>query len=325
MTIKKPSSATIQQAASILATGGVVAFPTETVYGLGANAKNDASVVKIFETKTRPQTNPLIIHVADLSLAKQFAKFPTSAAALAQHFWPGPLTLVLERVENSGLSEKIYAGNTTVAIRIPAHPLALSLLQNFSGPVAAPSANRSGHVSPTTADHVANDLGDQVDMILDGGPTTKGIESTIVQVFDDHVELLRPGSITSAEIATALDKEGVLIDVRTNNKTTSRPNAPGQLESHYAPRATVRLNADAVAPGEALLAFGSIPKAHTAAAAHIINLSPTGNIEEAASLLFAALRELDAKGTPNIAVMPIPKSGVGLAINDRLARAAVPR
>jgi L-threonylcarbamoyladenylate synthase len=315
--VHKFSHSAICAAASALESGQLVAIPTETVYGLGADARNDEAVARIFEAKGRPRFNPLIVHVADLEKAEKFCVFNKTALKLAQAFWPGPLTLVLPRRADSGLSLLVSAGLDTVAIRVPDAPVAEAVLEEFGGPIAAPSANRSGHVSPTQASHVAEELGDSVAMVLDGGPCKAGVESTIVSVADDCLYLLRPGPITPEDLETATG-----LPVRgPNNIDTNRPVAPGQLESHYAPSAAVRLNADRAKPGEALLAFG--PDAPTGE--NVMNLSKGRDLREAAANLFAMLRTLDERGFATIAVMPIPEDGLGLAINDRLQRAAAPR
>lgn len=322
MEILTANQAAIAKAAEILAEGGIVAMPTETVYGLAANAKDGKAVARVFEAKGRPQFNPLIVHVADLETAEALAEFNDAARKLAAAFWPGPLTLVLPRRENSGISDLVTAGLPSVAIRVPGHPVARALLELSGLPLAAPSANRSGHVSPTTADHVAEDLAESVDLILDAGPCPVGIESTVLAFCEDENEppvLLRPGSITpdNIEIATAIAP--VAIGQVSNDHA---PSAPGQLSSHYAPKARLRLNVDNPEPGEALLAFGSdLPPS----SGPVINLSERGDLIEAAANLFSALRELDSAGCASIAAMSIPWTGIGGAINDRLLRAAAPK
>lgn len=308
---------TIAAAARALAAGRLVAFPTETVYGLGADATNGRAVAAIFEAKGRPRFNPLIVHVADLAAAERIAVLGQGARRLAGAFWPGPLTLVLERQPDSPLSDLVTAGLETVAVRVPAHPIAQALLAACGRPVAAPSANRSGHVSATQAAHVAADLGDAVEMILDGGATAFGLESTVIDARGDGVVLLRPGAVTAEEIEVVLG-EAIL----RAGDAGDRPQSPGQLASHYAPRAAVRLDVTEVRPGEALLAFGpDVPATNGA----VVNLSPSGDLHEAAANLFAALRGLDATGASTIAVTPIPEQGLGEAINDRLRRAAADR
>jgi L-threonylcarbamoyladenylate synthase len=311
--IVKADDAAIAEAARILRAGGLVAFPTETVYGLGADATNGQAVARIFEAKGRPRFNPLIAHVADLAIARDLAEFGGQALALAEAFWPGPLTLVLplRRGARHPVSELVTAGLDTIALRVPAHKVARSLLAAASIPIAAPSANISGRVSPTKADHAEEDLGCKVDMILDGGPAEAGLESTIV-ALSPAPTLLRPGGLPREQIEALLACP--LQDFREPGVV-----APGQLASHYAPKAALRLNARSVGLGEVLLGFG--PGAPEGA----LNLSRSGDLREAAANLFAYLRALDAQGPAQIAVMPVPSTGLGEAINDRLRRAAAPR
>ena len=309
-------------AARVLAGGGLVAFPTETVYGLGADATNPAAVAGIYRAKGRPAFNPLIAHVGDLAAARRIARFDAAAAALAEAFWPGPLTLVLPKVENCAVADLATAGLDTVAIRIPAHPVAREILRAFGGPVVAPSANISGHVSPTTAAHVESDLSGRIDLIVDGGAVAVGVESTIVGCFGEPM-LLRPGGLPRAEIERVLGR--ALRQAPAEADGGERPLAPGMLASHYAPRARVRLDAHRVEPGEALLAFGLGAISGIDAAAAVMNLSERGDLDEAAANLFGHLRALDGKGVNAIAVMPVPDQGLGEAINDRLRRAAVER
>ena len=298
----------IARAAAILRRGGLVAFPTETVYGLGADATNGQAVAGIFAAKGRPRFNPLIVHLGSLEEAERHAYFPPLARQLAQRFWPGALTLVLPRRADSTLSELVSAGLETVALRLPAHPVAKALLLEAGLPIAAPSANVSGRVSATTALHVQESLGDAVEVILDGGPATMGLESTVIGFDKDRPVLLRPGAIAREEIEAVVGRLGAAGDgIRS----------PGQLESHYAPRAALRLNAHHAQPGEALLGFGPSPEA-------ALNLSARGDLREAAANLFAMLIRLD-KSARRIAVMPVPETGLGEAINDRLRRAAAPR
>ena len=307
----------VERAAAVIRAGGLVAFPTETVYGLGADATNATAVARLYAAKGRPRFNPLIAHVADLAGAAAIAILDPDSRKLAQAFWPGPLTLVLAKAPGCAVSDLATAGLDTVAVRVPAHPTAQALLRALGRPVVAPSANLSGHVSPTTADHVAGDLAGRIDMILDAGPVPVGVESTIVSCLDGP-RLLRPGGLPRKAI------EGVLgRPLAGRGPAASGPVAPGMLASHYAPRATLRLNADTLAPGEALLAFG--PRRIAGAAATELNLSTTGDLTEAAANLFSHLRRLDRAGAAAIAVMPIPADGLGEAINDRLARAAAPR
>jgi L-threonylcarbamoyladenylate synthase len=304
--------ASIQRAAKVLEGGGLVAFPTETVYGLGCDATNAAAVARLYGVKGRPQFNPLIAHVLDLSAAAQHAIFPDRARALAERFWPGPLTLVLQRRVDSPIAELACAGLATIALRAPAHADARALLAAFGGPITAPSANRSGHVSATSAAHVAADLGGAVDMILDGGAAPIGLESTIVAVNDDGAAtLLRPGAIAREQIESII---GLL-----SAPQRGVAQAPGMLESHYAPRARLRLDVISPTPDEAYLAFGA------PAPANGLTLSARGDLVEAAANLYAHLRALDASGAKVIAVAPIPAYGLGEAIHDRLARAAAPR
>jgi len=315
--------AAVTAAARILAEGGLVAFPTETVYGLGADAANPAAIARLYQAKGRPAFNPLIAHVGDIAAARQIARFDDPAMALAEAFWPGPLTLVLPKTPDCTVADLATAGLDTVAIRIPAHPVAREILREFGGAVVAPSANLSGHVSPTTAAHVQSDLAGLIDLIVDGGAVDVGVESTIVGCFDEPM-LLRPGGVPRAEIERVLGR--VLKQPPADAEGDSeQPLAPGMLASHYAPRAKVRLHAISLAPGEALLAFGLGAISGIDAASVVMNLSERGDLNEAATNLFGHLRALDAKGAHTIAVMPIPHEGLGEAINDRLRRAAVGR
>jgi L-threonylcarbamoyladenylate synthase len=298
----------IAQAAKILADGGLVAFPTETVYGLGADAANGEAVAGIFAAKGRPRFNPLIVHIASREDAERHGEFNAKAYQLAEAFWPGALTLVLPRRADTKLSHLVSAGLDTVALRVPSHTVARELLRLSGRAIAAPSANVSGRVSATTAAHVADSLGGKIDFILDGGPTALGLESTVIGFENNVPVLLRPGAIAREEI------EALVGPLATADDTIC---SPGQLESHYAPRAGLRLNADAARPGELLLGFGATTNASR-------NLSPRGDLKEAAANLFAMLRELDSP-TAMIAVSPIPQTGLGEAINDRLQRAAAPR
>ena len=298
----------IAEAARLLRDGALVAFPTETVYGLGADATNGQAVAAIFAAKGRPLFNPLIVHVADLEEARRHVELSPRASALAEKFWPGPLTLVLPRRKNSPLSLLVSAGLDSVALRAPSHPAAIALLKEAGRPVAGPSANLSGQVTATSAGHVADSLGGKVDLILDAGSATFGIESTVIGFDGDRPLLLRPGAVPRDEIEDLvgpLGPPGNLIQ------------SPGQLASHYAPRAGLRLNAGEIESGEVLLGFGEVPGAK-------LNLSARGDLREAAANLFAMLRELDKVAT-SIAVSPIPDTGIGEAINDRLRRAAAPR
>jgi L-threonylcarbamoyladenylate synthase len=305
----------IAAAAEALRKGGLVIFPTETVYGLGADATNDRAVAAIFAAKQRPQFNPLIVHVADLDAARETVEVSALAMRLAERFWPGPLTLVLPRRDRGGVSLLATAGLDTIAIRVPAHPTAQALLREFGGPIAAPSANISGRLSPTRAADAAEGLGQAVAMILDGGPTQVGLESTIIGFADGHPVLLRPGGVPRNRIEAVVGPLAAPAE-------SANPSAPGQLASHYAPRARLRLNAGAPMPHEAFLAFGPAPPLTANPA---LNLSPSGDLAEAAANLFAHLHALDASRTAVIAVMPVPMEGLGEAINDRLQRAAAPR
>ncbi|MBS0248313.1 MAG: threonylcarbamoyl-AMP synthase [Proteobacteria bacterium] len=307
----------IEAAAACLASGGLVAFPTETVYGLGADATHGEAVARLYAAKGRPTFNPLISHVPDFATARLLARFSADAERLAAAFWPGPLTLVLPRRADCPVSSLALAGLDTIALRIPAHPTATALLRAFGKPVVAPSANRSGHVSPTTAAHVLADLRGRIDLILDGGPSPVGVESTVVALIDEPT-LLRPGGLARADIERVL---GLPLASAPAQIDEEAPLAPGMLASHYAPKAKLRLNATAPQPGEALLAFG--PAADFGGIT--FNLSPRGDLVEAAANLFTQLRELDAAGAAAVAVMPVPNDGLGEAINDRLARAAAPR
>jgi L-threonylcarbamoyladenylate synthase len=315
--------AAVAAAARSLSQGGLVAFPTETVYGLGADATNAAAIARLYQAKGRPAFNPLIAHVGDLAAARQIARFDAPALALAEAFWPGPLTLVLPKADGCAVADLATAGLDTVAIRIPAHPVARDILRRFGRPVVAPSANLSGHVSPTTAAHVDSDLSGRIDLIVDGGAVAVGVESTIVGCFDQPM-LLRPGGLPRTDIERVLGRLLLQphLDAESDN---GQPLAPGMLASHYAPRARVRLQADSIAPGEALLAFGLGAISGIDAASAVMNLSARGDLTEAAANLFGHLRALDARGARTIAVMPIPDEGLGEAINDRLRRAAVGR
>lgn len=304
--------AAIRQAAAVLREGGLVGMPTETVYGLAGDAASADAVARIFAAKGRPRFNPLISHVATPGLAAREGELDKRASALAEAFWPGPLTLVVPAAANGHTCELARAGLATIALRVPAHPVAQALLEAFGGPVSAPSANPSGRLSPTRPEDVASELAGRVALVLDGGVCAAGIESTIVSLLPgEPARLLRPGAIERRRIEALV---GPLAGPDRDAVT-----APGQLASHYAPRAAVRLNATEAGAGEALLGFG--PGAPPDAA----NLSPRGDTVEAAANLYRMLRELDAAGAATIAVMPIPEAGLGEAINDRLRRAAAPR
>jgi L-threonylcarbamoyladenylate synthase len=312
--IAPAGAAAIARAAALLRAGRLVAFPTETVYGLGGDATSDHAVAAIFSAKARPRFNPLIVHVRDLAEAETLAVFAAAARRAAARFWPGPLTLVLPRQPSAGLSLLASAGLDTVAIRVPAHPVAQALLREADRPIVAPSANRSSRVSPTEAGHVAEDLGDKVGMILDDGPTPVGLESTVLDLSGGAPALLRPGAVTFEALTEFLGSVAP--------SGSAPPRSPGMLASHYAPRLPVRVAASEARPGEALLAFG--PGA-PAGFAEVLWLSRSGNLAEAAANLFAMLRRLDRPAFTGIAVMPIPEHGLGRALNDRLRRAAAPR
>jgi L-threonylcarbamoyladenylate synthase len=300
-------------AVDLLQEGGVCAFPTETVYGLGADAGNADAVLQIYSTKKRPRFNPLIVHCADLEMAEKIARFSPRAQKLAR-LWPGALTLVLPVRAGAKICDLVTAGLGTVGVRVPAHPLAQDLIEAVGRPLAAPSANPSGQLSPTSAGQVRLSFDDRVP-VLDGGQCAAGIESTILAVTDNGVMQLRSGALTREEIEKKL---GILVKIAKRDSPIS---APGMLKSHYAPRARLRLNASEVRPGEAFLGFGNMGGEAEVA----LNLSPTGYLPEAAKNLFSYLHRLDASGVETIAVAPVPDAGLGEAINDRLARAAAPR
>ena len=315
--------AAVAAAARCLADGGLIGFPTETVYGLGADATHSGAIARLYQAKGRPAFNPLIVHVNDLASARKIARFDAQALALAETFWPGPLTLVLPKTDDCAVADLATAGLDTVAIRIPVHPVARDILRAFGGPVVAPSANLSGHVSPTTAAHVQSDLDGRIDLIVDGGAVAVGVESTIVGCFETPM-LLRPGGLPREAIERVLGR--VLSQVADNSGGDSAaPLAPGMLASHYAPRTPVRLDAGRVGADEALLAFGPADIPGVDAATLVLNLSASGDVNEAATNLFGYLRTLDARGARAIAVMPVPHHGLGEAINDRLRRAAIGR
>lgn len=311
----------IVAAARMLAEGRLVAFPTETVYGLGADATNGAAVARLYAAKGRPAFNPLIAHVADMDAARRLGLFNAEAERLAAAFWPGALTLVLPKAPGCPVADLATAGLDTIAVRVPNHPVARDIFAAFGKPIVAPSANRSGHVSPTTAQHVLADLGGRIDLIVDGGSTPVGLESTIVACLGEPM-LLRPGGVARADIEAALGRP--LADAPASTAPDA-PLAPGQLASHYAPNARLRLNTKDVRQGEALLAFGRTLPPGVAQAAAMFSLSVSGDLVEAAANLFSMLRAADAIGAITIAVMPIPPDGLGEAINDRLRRAAAPR
>lgn len=309
----------LARAAGILRQGGRVAFPTETVYGLGADARNDRAVAGVFEAKNRPAYNPLIVHVADLAAAERLVTFSDPARRLARAFWPGPLTVVLPQAANTGISGLVSAGLPTLAIRVPHGEVAQALLRAFEGPIAAPSANLSGQVSPTTARHVLDTMSGRIEAVVDGGRCRVGVESTIIGFDDATPILLRPGGLPVEDIEACLGENH---RAHTGRKVT----APGQLASHYAPRAKLRLNAATPRPDEAWLGFGEYP---SRAPTVNLNLSENRDLREAAANLFSHLRQLDDMAAqsriPTIAVAIIPQTGLGRAINDRLKRASAPR
>ncbi|HVV93897.1 MAG TPA: L-threonylcarbamoyladenylate synthase [Hyphomicrobiales bacterium] len=311
---------TIAAAAAVLRRGGLVAFPTETVYGLGADAADGEAIAALYAAKGRPRFNPLIAHLPDAGAAARQGRFDADAARLAAAFWPGPLTLVVPAATGCTVALLARAGLDTVALRVPAHPVAQALLAAFGGPIVAPSANRSGRVSPTAADHVVADLDGRIDLVLDGGPTTVGVESTIVACLGDgRPRLLRPGGIARAEVERVLGRP-----LASPPAKEGAPQAPGMLPSHYAPRARLRLGATDARSAEAILRFAGVP-ADAGSRSAVLDLSPGGDLAEAAANLFGHLRALDASGAAVIAVGPVPADGLGEAINDRLARAAAPR
>jgi L-threonylcarbamoyladenylate synthase len=319
VTILAPAdSGSITRASEILREGGLVAFPTETVYGLGADATSAWAVARIYDAKGRPSFNPLIAHVADMDAARREAELPDAAERLAAAFWPGPLTIVAPAAAGGSVCELARAGLPSIALRIPDHPVARALIGALGRPVAAPSANRSGHVSPVTAAHVAEDLSGRVDMILDGGRATAGLESTIVSFCDAEPTLLRPGAVAREKIEKVLG-------ARLAAPARAEIMAPGMTASHYAPNARLRLEAHEIAAGEAALDFGGRLTALAVPGTLLRDLSPKGDLVEAAANLFAYLRELDGYGAERIAVAHIPERGLGEAINDRLRRAAAPR
>ncbi|SEF63724.1 L-threonylcarbamoyladenylate synthase [Bosea lathyri] len=313
------SEAGIAEAATLLRQGGLVALPTETVYGLAADATSGTAVASIYAAKERPSFNPLIAHLPDLAAARRQGLFDANALALAKAFWPGPLTLVVATSPGCEVSELARAGLNSVALRVPSHPVARAVLQAAGRPIAAPSANRSGRVSATSAAHVLVDLDGRIDAVLDAGPTQVGVESTIVACLDGAPRLLRPGGVPRAAIEGVIGRALVLA-----GEAGAAPISPGLLASHYAPAARVRLEAEAPRFGEAWLGFGPEPEGSSKSAASL-NLSLTGDLSEAAANLFGHLRRLDAQGVAAIAVASIPMQGLGEAINDRLRRAAAPR
>ncbi|MHA1517995.1 MAG: L-threonylcarbamoyladenylate synthase [Alphaproteobacteria bacterium] len=316
MSVRPATDQAIGEAAQALARGETVAFPTETVYGLGANARDAAAVAKVFAAKERPRFNPLIVHVPDHATAERYGVFDATARELAEAFWPGPLSLVVPKRRDSGIADLVTAGLDTIALRAPDHPAAQKLLAAAGFPLAAPSANRSGRISPTEAAHVVAELGDIPSMILDGGACPRGIESTVVRATGDAPVLLRLGAIPREAIEAVLGAPLHLVQDETEIAS------PGQLERHYAPNTPLRLGATDVREGEALLAFGPNP---VQGARQTVNLSQSADLQEAAANMFGSLRALDQCGATAIAVMPIPNQGLGEAINDRLRRGAKAR
>lgn len=320
--------AAVQEAAAVLRAGGLVGMPTETVYGLAANALDGQAVARVYAAKGRPSFNPLIVHCANVEQARRYGVFDGATEAAAHHFWPGPLTIIVPRVLESGVSELATAGLDTIALRIPAHPVAKALIEACGFPLVAPSANPSGALSPTTPAHVAEGLGDKVDLILAAGPCKIGLESTVLDLSGDAPFILRPGAVTPQQLSDAL---GAHVRYAADDPAhQTAPKSPGLLLRHYAPNTPLRLNAVDVAPGEALLGFSSLKFmgvkgggfAKDLPDTHLRNLSDSGDLHEAAANLFAMLKMLDAAGAARIAVMPIPDVGLGVAINDRLRRAA---
>lgn len=312
-----PASTALEEAAAAIAAGDLVALPTETVYGLAADATNGAAVARIFEAKGRPRFNPLIAHVDGFAMAERIGRLDSLSRRLAERFWPGPLTLVVPLADASPVHPLVTAGLDTVALRMP-RGFARDLIARLGRPLAAPSANSSGKVSCTTAQAVEADLGARIGLIVDGGATPVGLESTILKIEDGRPVLLRPGGVTVEEIEAALGQP-------VSRQAGAAIQAPGMLASHYAPAAALRLDVDAVRQGEALLAFGPVRAAQAGRAVAMLNLSAAGDLREAAANLFSHLQALDRAGAPTIAVEPIPHHGLGEAIADRLARAAAPR
>ncbi|MBS9476794.1 L-threonylcarbamoyladenylate synthase [Ancylobacter radicis] len=314
----------IAEAARLLVAGGLVALPTETVYGLACDATDPRAVASLYAAKGRPSFNPLIAHVPDIAAARRVGQLTHAAERLAARFWPGPLTLVVP-AHLDATSELARAGLTSVAIRVPAHPVALAVLRAAGRPIAAPSANRSGHVSPTSAAHVLADLQGRIDLVLDGGVSRVGVESTILDCTGEVPVMLRPGGLARETIEAALGAPLAAREVHAQTEDDEAPLAPGMLASHYAPNARVRLDALELHPGEALLTFAGAHPPGSESAVAVADLSPAGDLTEAAANLFALLRALDASGAAGIAVVPLPGHGLGEAIADRLRRASAPR
>lgn len=318
MIIHSSDSNALPLAVDFLSRHELVALPTETVYGLAGLSTSSDAIAKIYAAKNRPRSNPLISHVADIAMAERHAEFDLVSRRLAEAFWPGPLTLILPLRAGAGIDRNSTAGQDSVAIRAPVG-FVHDVIAELGNPVAAPSANTSGRISPTTAQHVADDLGERIPLIVDGGPTTLGVESTVIRVTDAGVAILRPGAL-SADLLSEV-AEAPLTGMTSGAEKLS----PGMMNSHYAPRAGMRLNAERIEPGEAVLSFGAARLPGIDAATGVFNLSPSGDLDEAARNLFDLMHKADATGADSIAVAPIPKRGLGLAINDRLQRAAAPR
>ena len=315
------SGESVARAAGILTRGGLVAFPTETVYGLGGDARNADAVAAIFAAKDRPSFNPLISHVASAQAAFELGTATPLAVCLADAFWPGPMTLILTRRPDCPIALLTSAGLDKIALRVPAHAEARHLLEAFGGPVAAPSANPSGRISPTRAEHVLAGLGGRIELVLDGGPCESGLESTVIDCTGDTAHILRPGGITREAVAATLAARGMTLASESPPTDEDAPASPGQLASHYAPSAPVRLNVTAPEPGMELIGFGE-----TGGAGELgLNLSPEGDLQDAAANLFQMMHAADAAGAAVIGVAPVPDRGLGEAVNDRLRRAAAPR
>ena len=309
--IYTPTQENIKKAAELIKQGGLVSFPTETVYGLGANVYNAQAVASIFEAKGRPHFDPLISHIAEIDFLKEYAATDERVIALAKHFWPGPLTFILRRTDNNPAIDLACSGLNKIAVRMPDNPIALDLIQKSGVPIVAPSANKFKAVSPTTAQHVQESLGDKVGMILDGGPCRVGVESTIIDVTSPQIVLLRAGGTALEDLETFLGEKILISDGDPN-----KPSAPGQLLKHYAPKNSLRINATEKQENEFLIGFGNVDNAD-------LNLSPNGDLKEAAANLFAYMRLADEKcGNKSLAMSPIPQTGLGLAINDRIKRAS---
>lgn len=318
MIIHSSDSNALPLAVDILSRHELVALPTETVYGLAGLSTSPEAIARIYSTKNRPQNNPLISHVADIAMAERYAEFDPVSLRLAEAFWPGPLTLILPLRAGDGIDRNSTAGQDSAAVRAPVG-FAHDVIAQLGKPVAAPSANTSGRISPTTAQHVADDLGERIPLIVDGGPTTLGVESTVIRVTGAGLAILRPGALNADLLAEVADAP--LTGITPGAEKLS----PGMMNSHYAPRARMRLNAEQIEPGEAVLSFGPALLPGIDAASEVFNLSPSGDLDEAARNLFDLMHKADATGADSIAVAPIPKRGLGLAINDRLQRAAAPR